>query len=352
MPRRSNPNPLALAIGLRIKQLRKEQDITAEKLAYESEVGSKGFVSDIEHGLALPSLTTLERIAQRLEVSVFDLLIVPGRSSREQLIEFTRSMGPGTLARLLRDLKDLPPTVASNKVQHLHPIDAFTSLEVAAGWSRPATALGEPTGEKVGLSGDFDKQRDFAVRAFGNSMAGFRSTIRDGDWLVLRRSERSPGASVGQVVLVMREDPYGDKSLHLKRVVESGQRLWFRSDDSSVKPIVVNETDRVLARLVRVVSPESLAPPVHTRWVGQGVAPAFGVSSEPLSGWSRVDGHLFFVVPRSSIKPKGSVAVPGCQPRPAETAFVILSEDESLEYMGVARYDESRERWQLSSTDK
>ena len=51
MPRRSTPDPLALAIGQRIRQLREEAGLTQEKLAYEIGM-SKGFLSDIEKGLA------------------------------------------------------------------------------------------------------------------------------------------------------------------------------------------------------------------------------------------------------------------------------------------------------------
>lgn len=349
MPRRTDPNPLAQTIGLRIKQLRSEQGITAEKLAYESEVGSKGFLSDIEHGLALPSLTTLERIAQRLEVSLFDLLIVPARSQREKLVELTRGTSKGTLARLLRDLTD---TSSVPRPRRLRPITAYPSLEVAAGWSRQATSIAEPPAEKVFLPGHFETKRDFAVRAFGNSMAGFRSTIRDGDWLLMRRSESAPGALLGQVVLVVREDEYADRSLHLKRVVQSGQRFWFRSDDAAVKPVPVKETDRVLATLVSVVAPESIAPPVHTQLPQMELATAFGVKHIPTNGWSRVEGHLFFVFTRSEMKAKRSMVVPGCLPRPAETAFVLVNDGHSFEYLGVARHDAARACWRMRGSAK
>src|SRR5512133_624565 len=129
MPRRTDPNPLAQAIGLRIKQLRAEQGVTAEKLAYESEVGSKGFMSDIEHGLALPSLTTLERIAQRLDVSAFDLLVVPTRTDRERLVDLTRGMTKGPLVRLLRELSEAMPAPISTRAPRRPSLRAYTTLE-------------------------------------------------------------------------------------------------------------------------------------------------------------------------------------------------------------------------------
>ncbi|HMA93333.1 MAG TPA: XRE family transcriptional regulator [Polyangiaceae bacterium] len=346
MPRRTDPNPLAQAIGLRIKQLRAEQGVTAEKLAYESEVGSKGFMSDIEHGLALPSLTTLERIAQRLDVSLFDLLVLPSRSNREQLVEWTRSMPQGALVKLLRELSDARQPAPTHIAQKLVPIRGYPSLEVAAGWAQEAAELGEPTAQLVRLPGKFDAKRDFAVRASGSSMQGFRSTIHDGDWLVMRMAERAPGAAVGQVVLVLREDEYGDKSLHLKRVSESGRRLWFRSDEASVKPVAVTEGDRILATLQTVLAPTLLAPVPRTRFTRKQFSAVFGLKQEPTSGWSRIEGHLFFVVERSAIGARGRLSVE-CKPRPAETAFVLVNDGEILEYVGLAHYDVARGGWRV-----
>jgi transcriptional regulator with XRE-family HTH domain len=57
--------------------LRKEVGLTAEKLAYESDLGSKGYLSDIEKGLALPTVKTLRVIAERLGVLPLDLLTDP-----------------------------------------------------------------------------------------------------------------------------------------------------------------------------------------------------------------------------------------------------------------------------------
>jgi transcriptional regulator with XRE-family HTH domain len=74
VPRRATPDPLAKRIGARIRTLRKEAGLTLEKLAYESDVGSKGFLSDVEAGLARPTVETLSTIAERLEVDLLDLV--------------------------------------------------------------------------------------------------------------------------------------------------------------------------------------------------------------------------------------------------------------------------------------
>ncbi len=83
--------------------------MTAERLAFESDLGSKGYLSDIESGRASPSLTTLQIIAAHLDVLIVDLLTVPDRSDRERLIDRTRWLTPGATRKLLRDMPIGPP---------------------------------------------------------------------------------------------------------------------------------------------------------------------------------------------------------------------------------------------------
>lgn len=347
MPRRTTPDSLASGIGLRIAELRREQNLTAEKLAYESDVGSKGYLSDIEHGLALPSLSTLERIARRLDVALYDLLVFPALGDRERLIDLTRHLAQGPLARLLRELLEAQPPPPRWVAPRLHAIRCYATLEVAAGWSTLALPRGEVAAEAVRLPGAFKRGRDFAVRASGHSMQGFRSTIRDGDWLVMRKGATSLESALGQVVLVAREDRFGDRSLHVKRVAKKAQRIWFRSDDSDVKPLPATESDLMIATLVSVVQPESLAPPVHTQVLKTSVSALFGLTREPRGTWSRIDGHLFFQVKPAALKPRGALSINGCVPRPAETAYVLCATSGTLEYLGLARFDRDDECWRL-----
>lgn len=93
-----------MAVGRRIRELREERGLTAEKLAFESDLQSKGFLSDIEAGLASPSLRTLQTIAAHLNVLLADLVTFPDRSEREQLIDRTRWLTPGVVRRMLRDM--------------------------------------------------------------------------------------------------------------------------------------------------------------------------------------------------------------------------------------------------------
>src|SRR5437588_10434688 len=90
VPRRSRPDPLARRVGLRIQQLRKEGGLTVERLAYESELGSKGYLSDIERGLARPTLPTLQVLADRLGVALLDLVTSPADNARPDPVERPR----------------------------------------------------------------------------------------------------------------------------------------------------------------------------------------------------------------------------------------------------------------------
>lgn len=58
-------------IGERITALRKENDLTLEKLAYVSGI-SKGGLSEIERGMKEPRLSTLFKICEALEISIKD----------------------------------------------------------------------------------------------------------------------------------------------------------------------------------------------------------------------------------------------------------------------------------------
>jgi transcriptional regulator with XRE-family HTH domain len=104
MPRRETPDPTAKAVGQRIRQLRGERGLTAERLAFESELGSKGFLSDIEKGRASPSLRTLQVIADYLDVPLVDLFTFPDEDERQQLIDRSRWLAPGTIRKLIRDM--------------------------------------------------------------------------------------------------------------------------------------------------------------------------------------------------------------------------------------------------------
>jgi len=114
MPRLKRPDPLSLAIGQRIRALREQAGLTIEKLAYESELGSKGHLSSLERGLVRPTVHTLQSLADRLGVALLDLVCFPEQDARQALVDHTRELGPGSIRRLLRDVSP------AKSAEHMH----------------------------------------------------------------------------------------------------------------------------------------------------------------------------------------------------------------------------------------
>jgi len=68
-----NKGAIKKKLGKRIKKLREDQGLTIEKLAYENDM-AKGNLSEIEKGLIDPKISTLNRIASGLNVSIKNLV--------------------------------------------------------------------------------------------------------------------------------------------------------------------------------------------------------------------------------------------------------------------------------------
>jgi transcriptional regulator with XRE-family HTH domain len=65
---------------------------------------SKGHLSEILRGKGSPSVSTLIKLAEALDVEVCDFFIFPERSERDRAIERMRTASPETLKRILREL--------------------------------------------------------------------------------------------------------------------------------------------------------------------------------------------------------------------------------------------------------
>lgn len=61
-------------LGLAIIKLRKEKGLSQEKFALEADVDRR-YMSDLENGKRNPSLEIIEKIANRLEVSISELFL-------------------------------------------------------------------------------------------------------------------------------------------------------------------------------------------------------------------------------------------------------------------------------------
>lgn len=74
-----------------------------ERLAYESELGSKGHLSNIERGLVRPTAHTLKVLADALGLLPLDLVTFPVDDARQQLVDRTRHVDAQTLRRWLAE---------------------------------------------------------------------------------------------------------------------------------------------------------------------------------------------------------------------------------------------------------
>ena len=92
---------------MRIRALREELGITMERLAYESDVGSKGHLSNIERGLVRPTAHTLKALAERLGVELPDLVNFPDDGDRARLYDLTRRMAPPRVRALLQETEEM-----------------------------------------------------------------------------------------------------------------------------------------------------------------------------------------------------------------------------------------------------
>lgn len=94
---RKEPDPLARTIGQRVRALRGECDFTFDAFVEETGLG-RGYVSELERGLVVPSAVVLARIAAAFELTMADLVL--GETLRERLFELTRRL-PGTDVQIL-----------------------------------------------------------------------------------------------------------------------------------------------------------------------------------------------------------------------------------------------------------
>lgn len=60
-------------VGLNVKRLRKERDLSQEDLAFESRL-HRTYISGVERGIRNPTILILDRIAAALEVPTYLLL--------------------------------------------------------------------------------------------------------------------------------------------------------------------------------------------------------------------------------------------------------------------------------------
>ncbi len=80
-------------IGNRIKEIRKKRGLTQAKLAEKINVDPK-YISRLETGNSTPSIATIAKLSDTLDVEMFNFFIVESDKKKNQLIELINSKLP------------------------------------------------------------------------------------------------------------------------------------------------------------------------------------------------------------------------------------------------------------------
>lgn len=98
---RTTPDAVAERVGARIRLLREEADFSFVAFVEATGLG-RGYLSELERGLVVPTVGKLQQVADALDLTIADLVI--GDSLREQVFEATRGLTNAELRALLRQL--------------------------------------------------------------------------------------------------------------------------------------------------------------------------------------------------------------------------------------------------------
>jgi transcriptional regulator with XRE-family HTH domain len=117
---RREPDALAQAVGARIRGLREEAEFTFDAFVEETGLG-RGYISELERGMVVPSITALSKVAAALDLTIADLVL--GNTPREQLFEQLRKLPEAEMIRAMRLLAPLAATSATAAVPVLRVSD-------------------------------------------------------------------------------------------------------------------------------------------------------------------------------------------------------------------------------------
>ena len=95
---RTKADAFAKVVGAHVRALRKEKEFSFDAFVEETGLG-RGYISELERGMVVPTITSLAVLARALEVSVADLVL--GSSPRERLYAVTRHLSEKDVALLL-----------------------------------------------------------------------------------------------------------------------------------------------------------------------------------------------------------------------------------------------------------
>ncbi len=152
------------------------------------------------------------------------------------------------------------PEIIPFKSKECSTIPYFPELKIACGHFKSSYPDEEST-EFRSLPLEYGKlapDRHFIAKASGNSMAGGKTPIEDGDYLLLEAiSPNVAGSISNQVIAIERLDITGDGQYLLRYVKKIGDgRYELTAHNSDYETILSNEHMRTFARFKEVVNSE------------------------------------------------------------------------------------------------
>ncbi|CUH95914.1 hypothetical protein P22_2000 [Propionispora sp. 2/2-37] len=276
-----------MKLGQRIKAIRKSRKITQQELAFRSKM-SRSYLADVENDRYNPSLTTLEKISEALNVSVDRLAgeaaisiiedrleelglsleqlsekakvplrfleqldeIVPEESDYAHITSIAEALkiSPGVLRAAFarqespsfdgptrsarEDFTDYLPTPANNLEQNITTDIDFVKLPIVGKIScgNGTYAYSEIEGYEPTPKDWLNGGEYFYTRACGDSMIGAR--IQDGDLVLIRRQ---PDVEDGEIAAIQFED-----RIYLKRVFKRNGAVILQSENSAYPPQIIS----------------------------------------------------------------------------------------------------------------
>ena len=254
---RHQPVEEARHLGERVRRLRLEKGFSFD--AFVEEVGlGRGYVSELERGLVVPSLTALHKLASALELTVADLLC--GDTPRDRLYELMRTLPAPQLAELslhalqLRVSAGLPARIVEGTAgeRYISALPLYNVRPSAGAWSEPQRPAIEawvepPRGVAV-------RKGLFVVQVSGASM---EPKIPDGAFCLCERPWPAPDpGQIGLFVVHDRADPEAGRFTikeYAPSVVGARVRGALRSRNPRYSALAPTGDERAFARVVRVL---------------------------------------------------------------------------------------------------
>lgn len=101
---RKEPDPMALALGQRVKALWEERGLGFDSFVEKSGIG-RGYVSELHRGLVVCTIHLLKKIADALDLTPADLLL--GSTARERLFDLTRNLSAEQVGKLMKLAREM-----------------------------------------------------------------------------------------------------------------------------------------------------------------------------------------------------------------------------------------------------